>query len=164
MVNVPPQQRRDTLQWYFATRAFENLCSFHDLFYQHGRKVVPDRIRIFLDSPLTVAVWYMDDGRLDYRKKSHYAYSFSTDAFSVTEVELLQSILFEKFGVESSIHMSLCRGKRYPKLYIGKNGRDQFFSLISPFILDCFAYKLPPVRLHEYSDPSETDPRHGGVR
>jgi hypothetical protein len=88
----------------------------------------------------------MDDGRLDYREKSHYAYSVSTDAFTIGEVRLLQSLLLERFAIKSSIHLSLCRGKRYPKIYIGADGREKFLTTIMQYVLDCFRYKLPPQR------------------
>ena len=86
----------------------------------------------------------MDDGTLDYRIKSHYSFTYSTDAFTVEEVLLLKSALLKNFGIESSIQTPSSRGKKYTKLYIGKAGRDQFEKIVRPHILSCFAYKLPP--------------------
>ena len=51
----------------------------------------------------------------------------------------------KNFGVKTKVYDSLCRGKRYPKIYIGVKGRDKFLSLIKPYILNCFSYKLPPL-------------------
>lgn len=144
IVRTPPKQRQDTLQWYFGTRYIEEFTVLRNTFYQKGRKIVPQTIHSISMSPVTLAVWYMDDGRLDYREKSHYAYILSTDTFTFKEVGLLQNLLFQKFRIRSSIQSSLCRGKRYPKLYIGRDGRDKFFQTISPHILHCFSYKLPP--------------------
>lgn len=146
LVRTPPQQRRDTMQWYFGTRYFEDLMDLRNLFYKNRKKVVPSLVEELFDTPITLAIWYMDDGRLDYRAKSHYAYSLSTDAFTQSEVQVLQRILQMRFGIRSSIQMSLCRGKRYPKLYIGKDGRDAFYRAVSPYILTCFSYKLPPLK------------------
>ena len=86
----------------------------------------------------------MDDGTLDYRIKSHYSFTYSTDAFTVKEVLRLKNVLLENFGIESSIQTPSSRGKKYTKLYIGKKGREQFEKIIRPYILNCFAYKLPP--------------------
>ena len=143
-VKTPPQQRRDTDQWYFGTRFFENLEEFRRLFYVNHRKVLPENIADLFQSPLTLAVWFMDDGRLDYRAKSHHAYHIATDSFTESEVRQLQKILRERFGIKARTYLSLCRGKRYPKLYIGKEGRDAFAEIVAPYILSCFRYKLPP--------------------
>jgi len=114
------------------------------IFYLNGRKIVPENISTLIVSPLTLAVWFMDDGSLDYRVKSHYSFSFSTDAFKVKEVRLLQNVLKNRFKIESSIQTPSSRGKQYTKLYIGKDGRERFLKIISPYILSCFSYKIPP--------------------
>ncbi len=85
----------------------------------------------------------MDDGRLDWRPKDHYAFIISTDSFRWKEVQLIREALKENFRIEVNVFRSLCRGKTYPKVYIGANGRDQFLSLLKPYILKCFSHKLP---------------------
>jgi len=144
VVKTSPKQRMDTKQWYFGTRYTKEFEKFRKLFYLGRKRILPSIINDLILSSLTIAIWYMDDGRLDYRAKSHYAYIISTDSFSVAEVQKLQSILLKKFFVPSTMHMSLCRGKRYPKIYIGKDGRDNFLKIILPHILECFYYKIPP--------------------
>lgn len=159
MTRTPPQQRSDTKQWYFGTRFFENLEELRNIFYVNRTKVVPENISELFQSPLTLAVWFMDDGHLDYRAKSHYAYHISTDSFTELEVRVLQNLLLEKFGIVAKTYLSLCRGKKYPKLYIGKEGRDVFTKTVAPYILSCFRYKLPPDYQNVYLDPSETTRR-----
>ncbi len=144
-VKTPPQQRKDTDQWYFATRSLPQFEEWNTVFYKNRKKIVPENISQLLASPVTLAVWFMDDGTLDYREKSHYSFTYSTDSFSVQEVSLLQTALLENFGIESSIQTPKSRGKKYTKLYIGKNGRERFIKIIQPHILDCFAYKVPPI-------------------
>jgi hypothetical protein len=157
IVRTPPKQRSDTMQWYFGTRFYEDLEEMRQIFYQEGKKIVPQNIADYCDSPLSLAIWCMDDGRLDFRAKSHYAYHLHTDSFLESDVQKLQEMLLEKFGIVSSVYLSLCRGKRYPKLYIGKEGRDAFAKAIAPYRLPCFRYKLPPTAV--YLDPSETTRR-----
>jgi len=144
-VKTPPQQRKDTDQWYFATRSLPQFEEWNTVFYKNRKKIVPENISQLLVSPITLAVWFMDDGTLDYREKSHYSFTYSTDSFSVKEVSLLQTALLENFGIESSIQTPKSRGKKYTKLYIGKNGRERFIKIIQPHILDCFAYKVPQI-------------------
>lgn len=144
LVKTSPKQRPDTLQWYFSTRSLRSLEEFRRMFYLNKRKMVPNSIKSSLNSPISLAVWFMDDGTLDYREKSHYSFSISADDFTVEETKLLQDALKENFGIISSIQTPSSRGKRYTKLYIGKEGRDRFLEIVRPYILRCFAYKLPP--------------------
>jgi hypothetical protein len=156
-VKTSPQQRKDTQQWYFGTRFYEDFEEIRKNFYRDRIKIIPKDIDELFTSPLTLAVWFMDDGRLDYRVRSHHAYHISTDSFTKEDVQKLQKLLWKRFGIKSKTYMSLCRGKYYPKLYIGKDGRDAFEKCISSYILSCFRYKLPPT--FEYLDPSETTRR-----
>lgn len=147
LVKTPPKQKSDTLQWYFSTRSLRSLEEFRNIFYKNRRKIVPRSIRILLNSPVSLAVWFMDDGSLDYRERSHYSFSISVDDFTVEETKLLQEALKRNFGIISTIQTPSSRGKKYTKLYIGKNGRSQFLKIVQPYILSCFAYKLPPIKI-----------------
>ena len=144
ITKTPPKQRSDTRQWYFGTRFYEDLEDIRRLFYRNGEKVVPSNIAQLFDSPVTLAVWFMDDGRLDYREKSHYAYHISTDSFTESDVQRLQALLLKRFGIAAKTYLSLCRGKHYAKLYIGKEGRDAFSETVAPYLMNCFSYKAPP--------------------
>lgn len=146
LCNSQPKMKKDTGQWYFSTRSLKNLTDVRDKFYRNGDKIIPNNILQLLVSPLSLAVWYMDDGTLDYRPNSHCSFSIATHSFSLCDVRMLVSALKYNFGVEASIHNNLMRGVRYPRIYIGAKGRDKFIKIISPFILDCFKYKLPQYR------------------
>src|SRR3989338_1087946 len=143
-VKTGPKQRPDTRQWYFSTRSIPDMEKYRLLFYAGKRKVVPKNIKKLLASPLSLAVWFMDDGTLDYRVKSHFSFTLSTDAFTTEEVMLLKDALADNFGIESLIQRPSSRGKRYTKLYVCKTGREKFLKTISPHILSCFRYKIPP--------------------
>lgn len=143
LCNQKPKQRKDNKQWYFQTRFLPEIKIYKDFFYPSNKKIIPKNIVSLLVSPLSLAVWYMDDGSLDFRPKDHYNFSFSTNAFSLNDNKLLVNALKINFGVEARIHTPLCRNKRYPEIYIGKDGRDQFFKIVKPYILDCFSHKLP---------------------
>ena len=142
-----PKQRKDNFQWYVNTRYLQEIGELHSLFYRNGKKSVPINIVKILNSPLSLAVWYMDDGSLDYRPKSHYNYAFSTNCFSVEDNQLLVETLQRNFGIKATIQTPLCRGVRYPELYVGVAGRDKFIKTVKPFILPCFKNKIPPFEL-----------------
>jgi hypothetical protein len=147
LCNSQPKQRKDNAEWYFGTRFLIELTEFYRTFYPKGKKIVPNEISRLINSPLALAVWYMDDGGLDWRPKSHYAFRLNTDSFNLEGVSRLKRMLKRNFGIESSIQNPTCRGKKYFKLYIGTQGRDKFLALIKPHLLKfkCFSHKLPPL-------------------
>ena len=150
-----PRQRKDNNQWYVTSSFSYELNELHKLFYNEGRKTIPENIEKLLISPLSLAVWFMDDGTLDYRVKDHCAFHFCTNCFTKEETQRLIDVLYSNFGIITSMHYTLCRGKRHARIYIGAKGRERFIKLISPYILDCFKYKLPQHRTN-YVHPSET--------
>jgi len=88
-----PNKRADGSQWFFGTRYLDDLTELRNLFYdQSGKKILPDNIKGMLNQPLSLAVWYMDDGTLDWRPKDHYAFSLITNGFSLRETEKLSQI------------------------------------------------------------------------
>ncbi|OGN16997.1 MAG: hypothetical protein A3F48_00430 [Candidatus Yanofskybacteria bacterium RIFCSPHIGHO2_12_FULL_41_9] len=135
--------REDYKQYYFSTRYLREFQNLYSLFYKNGRKIIPSNIKDLLKSPLSLAIWYMDDGSLDYRPNDHYAFYLASNCFSVEESKKLQKVLFDNFGIKSNVYNNLCRGKRYPRIYIGSEGRNKFCQTVQPNILDCFSYKLP---------------------
>lgn len=149
------KRRKDNGQFYFYSSHLDDMTKLQETFYKNRKKIVPDNIKDLLTSPLSLAVWFMDDGTLDYRYKDHCAFHLCTNCFTREETKKLIEVLKDNFGIVASLHYTLCRGKRHPRIYIGSKGRDQFIKLISPYIIDCFKYKLP-----QYRHPSETQP-HG---
>lgn len=148
----PPKQRTDNSQWYFNTRYLRELTPLRECFYPKGIKIIPEYIDILLQNPVSLAVWFMDDGTLDWRIKDHYAFRLTTNCFTIDENNMLKNVLKRNFGIEVTVQTTLIRGVRYPRIHIGASGRNNFFQLVQPYILSCFKHKLPPIMLN----PSET--------
>lgn len=138
----------------FQTTKHKEISEIENLFYPKGKKCVPKTITNLLKDPLSIAVWFMDDGTLDYRIKDHYAFRIATYSFSKKENELLVAVLNQNFGIAATVQQSKMRDKIYHRLHIGEEGRDKFLNLITPFMQPCFAHKLPPIIFN----PSETRP------
>lgn len=135
--------RKDYSQYYFSTRYLREFKELYNLFYVNGKKIIPTSIKELLTSPISLAIWYMDDGSLDYRPNDHYAFYLASNCFTVEDTKKLTTALRENFGVESTVYNNLCRGKRYSRIYVGAKGRKMFCQTVQPFILNCFSYKLP---------------------
>ena len=152
LCGAPPKEKNDIhRQWYFITRSDEAFTALRKMFYAE-RKMIPRNIGELLIDPLSIAVWYMEDGTLDWRIKDHYAYRLVTNCFSIDENQTLVSVLKKNFGIDATVQTTLIRGKRYPRIHIGRKGRDAFLRCVEPHIIGCFRYKLPP----SITKPSET--------
>lgn len=101
------------------TIAYEVNTASHPIFrnlrqawYPEGKKIVPEDVSTWL-TPLTLAVWYMDDGyrftdivhqMVGYKKRYiGRTITFSTNAFSIEDKRRLGSALYKRYGV--SIHL-----------------------------------------------------------
>ena len=126
-------------------RLFPNkeIGTLRKVFYPNGKKIVPQTIKKLLVDPLSLAIWYMDDGCLDFRPKEHCNATFATFCFSWDECLLLKQTLQENFDLTVSVHRNTMRGKVYYRLYIPSSSMYRFTKLIQPFILPCFFYKIP---------------------
>jgi hypothetical protein len=113
---------------------------FYDSFT--GRKVIPTDIKGLLNDPVSLAVWYMDDGTLDKRYKYHFNSLIATDCFSFKECNLLSKVILDNFGLKTSVNRSTMRGKVYPRIYFWSESMSDFIKIISPYIHPVFNYKI----------------------
>lgn len=93
-----------------------------------GKCIPPD---VFELNALGLAIWYMDDGF-----KTGNSYRFSTDSFSIDEINVLQEVLRINFQISSNIH----KGNR---IYIPAKTRDRFTSIVKGALPEnMLSYKL----------------------
>ncbi|MCA1607604.1 MAG: hypothetical protein LC775_19540 [Acidobacteria bacterium] len=80
------------VNYRFSTRTTCTLNGYHSLFYGSTReKRIPNAMMDLLTSPLSIAVWYMDDGGRRSDCRSGY---LNTNAYSTTDVEILKHNAF----------------------------------------------------------------------
>jgi len=119
----------------FVTRTNIELTKYYHVFYKNGKKGVPVNIGDLLTSPLSLAMWFMDDGSAEYA-----GVSFQTHSFAMREVRRLRSCLKESFGLEATLR----KNKGRWILYLPKRSLPRFRDLIQDYVLDEFRYKLTP--------------------
>ena len=124
-----------TKRWRFSTLTKSFLNPYQTLFYKESRKVISSKIVSLINTPLILAVWYMDDGYMRTDKTGIY---LCTSSFSLREHKLLQQALTKNFEIDSSIHYA----GEYPRIYIPSRSRDDFLGIIQPYVLGLFRYKL----------------------
>lgn len=94
----------EEIRYYFRfkTFTFSTFDWIYDAFYPNkSRKVIPNIIGTYL-TPLSLAVWIMDDGT-SLKKKG---FKFSTNSFTLKEVQNLAWLLKTKYNLDTNIHKS----------------------------------------------------------
>ena len=117
--------KHENISYRFWTRQY--FISWREKFYFKSKKLVPKNIQL---TPLSLAVWYMDDGCFSDNKCI-----IATDGFSQEDISFLQNLLLEKFNIKTSV-------KNESKIMIKKESFNTFFSIISPHIILSMRYKI----------------------
>ena len=118
------------------TYSHSMFTDFGKIFYQNGKKIMPKGVEKLL-TPLSLAIWFMDDG--SFKSAKHRTYIIHTLGYSRNELEDVQQILFSKFDLHTSLHK---QKKKYLRLYIQSQSAGKFKKLIEPYMLPSMKYKL----------------------
>lgn len=119
---------------YFYLRQY--FRSWREIFYQGNMKIFPDNLIL---TPLSLAVWYMDDGCLSKGKST-----ISIEGFDEENRNKVQKTFLEQFHIETVIGKS-------KKLVIKKKSQDAFYQLISPHVIPSMEYKIPSKPRNDFS-------------
>ena len=125
------------ISYRFRTFTYSSWNWIYSAFYitSPGRKVIPEFIGDYL-TPLSLAIWIMDDGC--YIKNR--GIKFSSNCFTLKEVNLLKAVLRNKFNLEVSIHKTGVVNQY--NIYILKSSLSRLRDLTIPYIVPTMRYKL----------------------
>ncbi len=143
----PVRKKKGFHQYRFYTKRREDIGELRNLFYPQGHKKIPEDIQKYLTDPLTIAIWYQDDGRLDFRKKYHCNVVLATYCFPYHECILLANAFRANFDLDVRVCRYTMRGKLYFCLYVTSKSMDRFMQIVEPYVQKCFHYKLVKHRL-----------------
>jgi len=141
-LNPGPIKPHQNDQHLYRTKASKELGELRKLFYPKGKKIVPKEIKSLLTDPISLAVWYMDDGTLDFRERYHCNAMIATYGFSFSDCKLLVNTLHDNFDIKSIVTVCTMRGIKYPRLYVWAKDSIRFLNLIEPYILPCMEHKI----------------------
>ena len=114
----------------FFTKSIPELTEIYQKFYQNKKKVVPDVLHL---TPLTLAVWYMDDGSKSYR--SCY---FNSQMFDmISQQNLLDSL--KQLGINAALN----KDKTYKRIRISTFSTPLLMNMIKPHMIKSMRYKIP---------------------
>jgi recombination protein RecA len=134
LCGTPPKIRQGNgrrIAYRFTTLSLPRLTPLYREFYNGKHKVVPESLVL---TPLTLAVWFMDDGC-----KTHRALYLNTQQFDVGSQRRLVELLREQWGLASTLN----RDKKYFRMRIAVSSVGRFRDIIAPHLLEQFEYKLP---------------------
>jgi hypothetical protein len=123
------------IEWKFSTKVHSFFTTLREQFYPKDKKIVPSNISSLLISPLSLAVWFMDDGG---RRNDCYGLFLNTLSFTKTEQEMLQECLRKNFSLDSRLHW-VQDGYR---IYIPSASARRFCEIVYPYIIPSMQYKL----------------------
>lgn len=132
---VHPISKKKYSYWRHQSQSSPYLGKLRNIFYPDGKKRIPEDVEKYL-TPLTLAVWYMDDGYYYLRDRCSYLYIGNT---SSTEAEVAAKALLRKFNLFSRVKQK----KKGYALYFPPGETQKLKSIIKGHILPQFNYKLP---------------------
>jgi len=135
VVQYDKRHDKECIEWRFSTKVHPYFTELRQLFYPKGKKAVPKEISKLLTSPLSLAVWFMDDGG---RRNDCYGLFLNTLSFTKAEHSLLQECLRNNFSLESRLHW-IQDGYR---IYIPSASARKFCEIVYPYIIPSMLYKL----------------------
>ena len=134
LVSTIPKTRKGNsgrAAYRFTTKSLPALTKIYKQFYKNGRKDIPKKLKLY---PLSIAVWFMDDGC-----KSYNAVYLNTQDFNKSQQERLIMALKEQHDINSTLN----KDKDYYRIRIAVNSVRRLEDIIKPYLLPKFLYKFP---------------------
>jgi hypothetical protein len=120
----------------FATRAYK-LEPWVNTFYKAGKnnkkeKTIPTNIGDLLIDSFSIAIWFLGDGWFDGDNVG-----FAAGSLSISECELLQSCLYNNFGLKTSLVLLdplKNNGRQVHRFTVKSESYSAFYNLVNPYI------------------------------
>ena len=110
---------------------------FNEIMFDGKNKIITKEFCNLL-TPVSLAIWYMDDGTIRY-KDSKPQVRICSCAYSYDENSLLVECLNKRFGIDCHV----VKDKQFYSIYITVQGTEKFLQLIAPYVHPSMRYKLP---------------------
>lgn len=134
---VHPKTKATYEYWRSQSNATPELGKWRTIFYPEGKKRVPANLAEILTDPLSLAVWYMDDGY--YYQKDKNSFLYLGRVFR-EEAECARDALVQNFGLAPRVYDKKTKGFA---LFFGVAETKKMHALVRRhMLLPLFAYKL----------------------
>jgi hypothetical protein len=132
---IHPVSKKKCCYFRHQSQSTPYLGKLRRIFYPDGKKQIPENLGKFL-TPLSLAVWYMDDGY--YYKRDNCSYLYLGNV-TIKEAEIVVQAFQEKFNI-------LGKAKKKKKgyaIYFSPTETKKMKNILKDYILPYFNYKLP---------------------
>lgn len=119
--------------YYFSTKSMSELNIFRDLFYDGRRRIIPKDFESRI-TPLSMAIWIMDDG---HRSRGNMV--LNTHRYSKRDQERVLSVLKSKYEIDGTINRDR---NKYRILISANSTREILIPMVKGHIHDDFKYKI----------------------
>ena len=119
--------------YYFSTRLMEELNTFRERHYEGRKRIIPKDLESIM-TPLTMAIWIMDNGH-----KSRGNRVLNTHRYGKGDQERVLEVLKSKYEIEGTINRDR---DKYRILISARSTREIVIPMVREYILDCFKYKI----------------------
>jgi hypothetical protein len=133
---IHPKTKETYKYCRWQSSASPSFGEWRKYFYPEGKKIIPSDLGDFLTNPITLAVWYMDDGYFNTVDRNSFIY---LGRVTLAEAEIVQKAIKENFGIEVAVYDKKNKGFA---LFFNAAETKKFHALIHPFIIESMHYKL----------------------
>lgn len=133
---IHPKTKQEYKYVRCQSKTLPELKEIKDIFYPEGKKIVPLNLKEYLAEPISLAIWFMDDGYYYLRDKCGYLYLGNV---TKQEAEVCSDALQNNFSLKTKV---LAKKKGYA-LYFSRLEMLKLKDIISKYIIPLFRYKLP---------------------
>jgi hypothetical protein len=120
-------------------RDHKRLRQIYKLFYRNGKKVFNLKALRYL-TPIGVAIWYMDDGSLSFKRRKGVVHGREVHLNTYCSKEECE-VIAGWFENTWNIRWKLVPNKGHYRLRMGSKEASKLFNLINPYIIPSMAYK-----------------------
>ena len=132
------------ISYVVQTKQHPYFAGFREKLYSTGDKQVTMEILKYL-TPEGLALWFMDDGYLDYKASSNTRnLRICTDSFDEISIKNIIQYFNDSWGIQCKVYMHNAGYGRAPKprVSFNPNNAQKFISLVYKYFLPEFYYKL----------------------
>ena len=133
---VHPKSRETYKYCRWQSSATPAFGKWRKYFYPNGKKIIPSDITDFFKEPISLAVWYMDDGYYNKVDRNSYIY---LGRVTRIEAEILQQAIAKNFNISATVYDKKNKGFA---LFFGAMETKVLQALIGPFIIPSLQYKI----------------------
>ncbi len=133
---IHPKTKETYKYCRWQSSASPSFGKWRKYFYPEGKKIIPSDLGDFLNSPITLAVWYMDDGYFNTIDRNSFIY---LGRVTLAEAEILQKAIEKNFDIKVTVYDKKNKGFA---LFFGATETKKLHALIGPFIIPSMHYKL----------------------